>query len=165
MNETQRVIDETVDWIGSCSWDYFVTLNFKSGSRTDEMVERVVLKFVGILSKKVFGARSRKRVKVFAVHEKHQSGGSHVHLLLEDPRIRQCQNRTLLSGKEIRSHVLDAWKESHSSTGTPMLSNSEEWFKPVTDIGGAIGYMLKQFNKSYSPVLWSALSLDGRRNG
>lgn len=165
MGETQRFIDETVDWIGGYDWDYFVTLNFKSGSRTNEMVERVVLRFVGILSKKVFGARSRKRVKVFAVHEKHQSGGSHVHLLLEDPRLRQCQNRIPLSSKEIKSYVLKAWKESHSSTGTPMLSNSEEWFKPISDVGGVIGYMLKQLNQSYSPVLWSALSLDGRRNG
>lgn len=163
MNTVQSVVGETVDWIASNDWRYFITLNFKSGRRSDEMVESAVLRFVGLLSKRLFGSRSSKRVKIFAVHERHQSGGSHVHLLLEDPRLRRHCGGKALNDEELKESVVESWISAHASTGVPILSNVNEWFKPVYDVRGALGYMLKSTTAAYSPALWTASSLDGRR--
>ncbi len=157
--------EEVIEFVRDYSWKYFVTLTFKHGVKDNIEVGSIVDKFIGKLSSYVYGKRSKKRIKSFPVVEQHASGDLHVHVLLEDEVLR-ASNREKKKEYPFKDLVKLAWLRSSSKTSIAGFNSgsTDEWFKEVSCIDGALFYMTKEMTISNRhPVLYECVNLSGRR--
>lgn len=167
MSEAQllKFRQDTVTHICSYQWQYFFTLTFNNKMECRDEVEGIVGKFINVLSAMVFGSRSKKRVNCYSVAEHHESGGLHVHLLIEDVTIR-ITNENIIKDFHLPEKVHDAWMRCSSNTSSPSKARytiENRWFEIVYDIDYLANYITKEMKKRINPVLSGQLTLKGRR--
>jgi len=87
-------------------YDWFVTLTFQFKQHDhDEVVEKAK-KLFDVISSKIYGKRSKKRVVHFSVIERHADGSLHVHCLLQSPVARLERRKKYSSSSMIRGSTL-----------------------------------------------------------
>lgn len=150
-------------------WKYSITLTFKYPV-SDEKFElsRIVNDFISILSSRVFGKRSNKRIRMIPFKETHQSGHHHLHITMEDVESRMSDKRK--ENFVLKEEISKAWMNTSSKTTAPGRSLNllfGDWFQDIYYEDGWLNYCLKEtlkVNKKKDPTMTESHCLKGRKN-
>lgn len=112
-------------------YDWFITLTFQFKQHDHDKVVEKTKRFFDVISSKVYGSRSKKRVVHFSVIDRHAEGSLHVHFLLQKP------STTTRTQEEIQQFIHGTWKHIASTDLDISASSDEdgnkEWFKPIKE--------------------------------
>lgn len=164
--EEQRRISSRAQHIHTIlkeEYDWFVTLTFQFKQHDhDEVVEKTK-RFFDVISSKIYGKRSKKRVVHFSVIERHADRSLHVHFLLQKP------SSTTRTQEEIQQFIHDTWK-CIASTDLDISASSDEdgnkeWFKPTNKnrLYELAHYITKDCYRYNDAVIYELCCLDGRK--
>lgn len=150
-------------------WKYSITLTFRYPV-SDEKFElsRIANDFISILSSRVFGKRSNKRIRMVPLKETHESGYPHLHITMEDVESRMSDKRK--ENFVLREEISKAWMNTSSKTTAPGRSLNllfGDWFNDIYYEDGWLHYSLKEItrgDKKKDPSMIESLCLTGRKN-
>jgi hypothetical protein len=125
---------------------HFVTLIFNKTVK-ESQCEMGYIKFIKMLNRRIYGQHIKRiRIKEITVMESSGKGYFHLHILLD---LNNCDVE--LYKKEIK----DIWSKYLKVDGRNVGSREcfshfkgieiKQWFQPVYDLIGVVGYMTKNF--------------------
>ncbi|HHU94024.1 MAG TPA: hypothetical protein GXX62_02905 [Alcaligenaceae bacterium] len=151
--------------ITQMGFDWFVTLTFRYKKTDHDEVAGLAREFFGLLSRDLYGKRSKKRVIHYAAIEKHKDGSYHIHAVIKQPGpdspLNQSEVRTLIKGKwhEVASTNLDM-----SSSGN---DSERDWFRPINpaELFEVGQYITKDCYRYDDTIIYDLCCLTGRKVG
>lgn len=132
-NELQTYKNAAIQWCKVLDPDYFVTLTFFDSTVTDDFAHKSLGNFLRMVSRQVYGKRSKKKLKCFVFREKNHSDGIHYHLLVKQPETK--------SSEELKEIMKAKWIKTRGH-GYAAFKNGE-WFKPIGNIEELAKYVTK----------------------
>lgn len=142
---------QTVNWLYSNDWKYFITLTFDKDISENMALKQLRLFWIR-LNRKIFGKRSKREIPNISVVEMTKNGRPHFHVVLK--------NVDGLSTEEVKKLFAETWKKS-IYTSNFYHNRNDEWFKKIKagSQKNVIEYILKTSFDSNDCLLLEHLKL------
>jgi hypothetical protein len=141
--ELQYYRKEVIKWCKELEPDYFITLTFINSTVTENFAHKSLDSYLRMVSRKIYGKRSDKKLKRIIFREKNHSDGIHYHLLVKQPETKSLD--------ELKEIMKEKWIKirGHGHAGF----KNGEWFKPVVNSEQLAGYVTKQIRPENNDFL------------
>lgn len=151
--------------ITQMGFDWFVTLTFRYKKTDHDEVANLARKFFDLLSRELYGKRSKKRIIHYAAIEQHKDGSYHIHAV-----IKQSSPDSPLNQPEVRDLIKKKWHEV-ASTNLDMSSSANDleksWFRPINpaELFEVGQYITKDCYRYNDTIIYDLCCLTGRKVG